>query len=125
MDLVERLMEELRITREQAAGGAGLLLGFAQEKLGRDEFIEVAETIPAISDIIGKAPRCDMAAPHPLRARISRWLGGLGDLSALVKAFGGLGMDKAMIGQFVSVLLGYFRERGGEGIEAHLESVLR
>lgn len=125
MNLVERLMEELGVTREQAEGGAGLLLGFAQRKLSSDEFVEVADTIPAISDIIGKSPRGDIPMPRPLRAALSRWFGGLGDLYVLTKAFDRLGLDKTMLGNFVGVLLRFFRERGGEHIEAYLQSALR
>jgi len=61
VNLIEQLMDELGVTRQQAEGGAGLLLAFAQNKLGGDQFIEVADSIPAISDIIGKSPRATLA----------------------------------------------------------------
>jgi len=125
VNLIERLMEELGVTRQQAEGGAGLLLEFAQKKLDGDRFVEVADSIPAISDIIGKAPRGEIAMGRPLWVFFSRLFGGLGGLYVLAAAFDGLGLDKKQLRKFVEVLLGHFRERGGERVEGYLGSVLR
>lgn len=125
MNLIERLMEDLGVTRQQAEGGAGLLLGFAQKNLARDRFVEVADSIPAISDIIGKAPRGEIALVRPWRAVLSRWFGGLGGLYVLVEAFRDLGLDKLQIAKFVEVLLDFFREKGGSEIEESLGLAFR
>ena len=125
MELVERLKEKLGVTRGQAAGGAGLLLHLAQERLTSEEFVQVADTAPAISDIIGKAPRCNTLAISRLRVMVSRRFGGLGELTPLVVPFGKLGLDKAMLRRFSCELLKFFREKGGVKIHEMLQSVWR
>lgn len=125
MNLIEQLMEELGVTRQQAEGGAGLLLGFAQKKINGDRFIKVADSIPAISDIIGKAPRGKIAVGQPFRIVLSRLLGGLGGLYVLAEAFDGLGLDKLQIRKFVEVLLRHFRETGGAKVEESLREAFR
>jgi len=125
VNLIEYLMDEMAVTRQQAEGGAGLLLGFAQEKIGDDSFVEVADSIPAISDIIGKAPRGEIAAGRPVRVVLSRLLGGLGGLYVLVEAFSGLGLNKLQLRKFVEVLLRHFREKGGVRVEESLGEAFR
>ncbi|MCA9229856.1 MAG: DUF2780 domain-containing protein [Planctomycetales bacterium] len=125
MNLVERLMEELRVTREQAEGGAGLLLQFAQHNLPREAFVAVAGSIPAISDIIGKAPRGEMAPVRAWRAMLSRLFGGLGGMAGLAEPFARMGLDELQIRKFIDVLLHHFREKGGAEIEGYLVAVFR
>jgi len=125
VNLIEQLMEELGVTRQQAEGGAGLLLGFAQQKLDGDQFVEVADSIPAISDIIGKAPRGEIAAGRPSRVILSRLFGGLGGLYMLAVAFDGLGLDKLQLRKFVEVLLRHFCEKGGAKVEESLRATFR
>jgi len=125
VNLIERLMEELGVTRQQAEGGAGLLLGFAQKKLSSDQFVEAADSIPAISDIIGKAPRGEIAMGRPLWAMLSRLFGGLGGLYVLAGAFDGLGLDKLQLRKFVEVLLEHFRKKGGAKVGESLGAAFR
>ena len=125
MNLIERLMAELGITRQQAEGGAGLLLGLAQVKLDDEQFVEVADSIPAISDIIGKAPRGEILDGQPLRAFFSRLFGGLGGLYVLARPLDGLGLDKTQVRKFVEVLLSHFREKGGTRVEQSLWTAFR
>ena len=125
MELFARLMDELNVTREQAEGAAGALLQLAQARLSQGDFVRVADTIPGISDIIGKAPRYEIPSRSELRAKLSRLLGGLGGLSPLVRPFARLSLQKPMIRRFVEVLLRFFRERGGPEIETLLSRVWR
>jgi len=118
-------MDELGVTRQQAEGGAGLLLAFAQKKLGDDPFLEVADSIPAISDIIGKAPRGEIALGRPSRTVLSRLFGGLGGLYVLAEAFSDLGLDKLQLRKFVEVLLRHFHEKGGARVGDSLEAAFR
>lgn len=125
MDLIERLSAQLGVSRRQAAGGAGLLLEFAQRRLNPEEFVLVADTVPAISDIVGKAPRTHYRRPRPLWEQLRRWFGGLGGLADLVEPFERLGCDKATIVSMVGALVDFFREKGGEEVASHLQGVLR
>ena len=120
MTLIEQLIDQLQVSRQQAEGGVGLLLQQAQTKLSRDDFLQVANAIPAISDLIGKAPRQVGPGSGPLRAAWQRWFSGWGELASLRPACQGLELDRAAIDQFMAVISSYFREQGGEELEALL-----
>lgn len=125
MNLIEHLVHELDITTAQAEGGAGLLLCMAQHKMPAPEFLQVADAIPAISDIMAKSPRYEANMTGPARAAISRAFGGLGGLTFLVGAFALLGLEKTMLPKFVTAMLNYFNQVGGIGVESRLQAVLR
>jgi hypothetical protein len=97
MDLVERLMDDLDLTRHQAEGASGTLLLLAQRQLPDEAFGHVAQAIPAVSDIILKAPRCGVAHTNPLLTTLSRWFGGLGSLQAVGEGFARVGVDQTQI----------------------------
>ena len=125
MEIVEHLVRELGVTTKQAEGGAGLLLGLVEQRLSPEDFVRVADAIPAISDVIGKAPRTIGGQPSPLREMFSRWFGGLGGLLSLAGGFEKLGCEKTQIGKFVETVIGFFREKGGEEVAELLRGVLR
>ena len=125
MDLTERISEQLGVTREQAAGGAGILLQVARDRLSPDEFVTIADSIPAISDIILKAPWFETPPPRRLLPQLSRLLGGLGSLAGVKSLFAKLGLPKASIRQFVKVLTHFFQEKAGPEVEALLLRALR
>ena len=143
--LVSTLQRKLGITREQAEGGAGVMLQFVRERLAPAEFCVIADTIEAISDLIGKAP---LVRDEPDRFRgwlhrwlvalriwwgrllrgeiwLWRWTGGLGPLASLSGKFESMGLPKSMIARFASELISHFRERGGEEPGRLLRRVLR
>ena len=145
VSLVSTLQRKLGITREQAEGGAGVLLRFVRERLTPGEFRVIADTIEAISDLIGKAPfaRCE---PDRLRGWLHGWLvalrtwwgrllrgeiwlwlwtGGLGPLASLSTDFESMGLHQSMISQFAAEVTSYFHDRGGEESERLLHRVLR
>jgi hypothetical protein len=122
MELFFRLMDELEVTREQAEGGAGSLLQLAQARLELEQFVRVADTIPGISDIIGKAPRFEVPDRGQLLAKVSRLLGGLGGLAPVARPFARLQLQRPMIRRFAAVMAGFFGEKGGPEIEAQLVS---
>ncbi len=125
MEIVEHLIQELGVSATQAEGGAGLLLELVEQRLSPEDFVRVADAIPAISDVIGKAPRSAGGQPSPLREMLSRWFGGMGGLRGLVGGFEKLGCEKTQIGRFVETLIGFFREKSGEEVAGLLRGVLR
>lgn len=124
VNLIDWLANELSVSREQAEGGAGLLLCYAKSELGRADFERVADSIPAISDIIGKAPRVELRRRNGLLVFLSLLCGGLGGLAALREAFASLGLEKAMIPRFVDSLVTYFEQQGGPEVRVILQNVL-
>lgn len=125
MEIVEHLVCELGVSAKQAEGGAGLLLGLVQQRLSSEEFVRVADVIPAISDVIGKAPRVPEGQPGRLRVLFSRWFGGLGGLTGLAGGFKNLGFERPLIGKFVETLIEFLREKGGDDVAALLHGALR
>lgn len=125
MRLVEHLAEELGVSARQAVGGAGLLLQLAQQRLEPAQFLRLADTIPAISDLIAKAPRTESLQSSVMRQTMSRWLGGLGGLLAVVDGFNRLGCDKTLVRGFADSLIDFFRNQGGEEVGELLHRALR
>ena len=125
MTLIEHLIDQLGVSRQQAEGATGLLLQQAQARLSRDDFLQVADVIPAISDLIGKAPRQVGPGDGPLRALWQRWFGGWSGLAALRPACEGLELDRAEIDKFIAEIGSYFREQGGTEVESLLVRVWR
>lgn len=125
MELVQHLVDELGVSTRQAAGGAGLLLQLASERLEAEQFLRVAETTPAISDLIAKAPHVKLLSNRGIAQTMSRWLGGLGGLLAVVDGFARLGCDKTMVRGFAESLIEFFRNKAGEDVGSLLENALR
>ncbi len=124
-ELINRLERQLGVTREQAEGGVGLLLQLAQEKIPPDDFLKVADAIPAISDLIGKSPLSKTPSGNGFLIWLSRLFGGLGGLRALVGPFEKLGLAKQMIPQFTRLVISFFCEKGGQDVELLLQRALR
>ncbi len=120
ISLTDHLIDQLNISRQQAEGGAGLLLQQAQARLSEEDFKRVADAIPAISDIIAKAPR--QAHAGWWRATWSRLLGGWGKLAPSRSAFEKLNLDLATIDQFTTQIGDYFRQRSGADLQKLLQS---
>ena len=110
MELYARLIDELGLSREQAEGAAGALLQLAQSRLSTEDFQQVADAIPAISDIIGKAPRFEVHPGGKLRAQLSRLFGGLGGLAPLEEPLSRLRIGKQSIPRCAEILRQYFEE---------------
>ena len=121
--LVGNLMEQLGVSKEQAQGGAGLLLGYAKDKLSKDDFSKVGDAVPELDSLLGAAPKKDA-----LGSLIGGALGGggnesLGMLASLSGPFSKLGLDEGMIMKFVPILLAYLQSRGGDGLMGMLGNV--
>jgi len=124
-NLIDMLVLELGITRQQAEGGAGLLLQWAQARMATDEFQRVADSIPAISDVIGKSPTQAPPSPRGWLAWFKRQISGLGSLTPLADPLHQLGLSPAMVGPLVAVVLQHFHEQSGSEIELLLKRAIR
>ena len=101
------------------------MLQIARDRLPHDDFVVVADCIPAISDLIAKAPQFESPRGPGLLAMVSRSLGGMGGLARVGAVFARLGLARSLVPSFVDVVLEYFGQRGGEGVQAMLRGVLR
>ncbi len=132
MELVGLLSNQLKVTDDQATGGAGALFKMAKDNLPETDYSKVAEALPGIGSLIQSAPKISESA-----AGFSEKLGGAAEgMGALSKAaenvnklaavsdqFSQLGLDKGMVSQFIPVILNYANSKGGETIMNLLKSV--
>jgi len=122
--LINQIIDQLNVSRQQAEGGVGLLLQQAQKRLSSEDFQRVADAIPAISDLIGKAPR-QVEPEGPLQELWQRWFRGWGPLASSRSRYKGLELDRAEINKFITVISSHFRERGGVELESLLSGAWR
>ena len=127
MELVQLLTQNLGINEDQAKGGSGLILELAKQKLGDGEFAQIAGAIPGVSELIDSAPQ----AGGGLAGAIGGLAGALGgggnvaNLAALAGGFTQLGLNPAMVSQFVPVILSFAQNQGGDQIKDILAGVLK
>jgi hypothetical protein len=124
-ELIDRLVLELDITREQAEGGAGLVLQWAQARLTTNEFQTVADSIPAISDVIGKSPIQAAPSPRGWLSWFKQQISGLGNLTPLADPLHQLGLSTAMVRPLAAVILQHFHEQSGSEVELLLKRAIQ
>jgi len=128
MDLINQLVSDLGVSKEQARGGAGMLFKLAQDKLSGDEFAQIADKVSGMDDMVSAAPDAAggglMGAIGGLMSKMGVGSNNLGALASLAGGFDKLGLDRGMVGKFVPVVLGFVRNQGGDSVGNLLEGVL-
>jgi hypothetical protein len=117
--LLNSLGSELDITPEQAIGGAGAMLGLAKNRLSEPQFSELSKSVPGLDQIAGNSAIGGLNGLGGLlgggsdkNALLDGLLGNVKDTNDLNNAFGALGMDTGMIGQFAPIILQYLGQQG-------------
>jgi hypothetical protein len=110
--LVSSLTSSLGVSPEQAVGGTGAMLGYAQNKLSPDQFSAVSNAIPGGSDI--------MKAAGPL-------LGGssLSSLADVQSVFSKLGMSPETVSKFAPILTDQVSKVAGPQVAGLLGSLFK
>ncbi|NET35661.1 MAG: DUF2780 domain-containing protein, partial [Cyanothece sp. SIO1E1] len=72
MSLIEQLTSTLGVQENQAQGGAGLIFQMAKDKLGDEDFAQIAQSVPGLGEMLQSAPGSNTAGGGMLGA-----LGGL------------------------------------------------
>ncbi|MBM4156930.1 MAG: DUF2780 domain-containing protein [Lentisphaerae bacterium] len=130
-ELIGTLVKQLGVSEGQAEGGAGLLFKLAKDQLGGD-FSKVAQAMPEVQGLIGKAPESGGAAK--ILGGIASMLGGegggaaagkLAGLASLAGGFSNLKLDSGMIAKFVPVVLEFVKSQKGQELFALLASALK
>ncbi|MDP4547124.1 DUF2780 domain-containing protein [Marinobacter sp. MDS2] len=106
--LVGQLTNQLGVTQAQAVGGTGALLQLAQNQLGQDAINNLSGETSGLSSLLGGGSGGGLA--EGLLSNIS-------SMEGVQSAFSALGMDAAMVQQFVPVVLGFL---GNQGIGSSL-----
>lgn len=120
--LLNTLGSELKITPEQAIGGAGAMLGLAKNRLSEPQFSELSKSVPGLDQIAGNSAIGGLNGLGGLlgggsdkNALLDGLLGNVKDTGDLNNAFSALGMDSSMIGQFAPIILQYLGQQGVAG----------
>ena len=127
MEIIKMLTSQLGVTEEQAKGGSGLLFKMAKEKLGSDEFSQVASAVPGLEDLISSAPESGglSGALGGLAPSLGGGAGKLGSLASLAGGFKNLNLDSGMVGKFIPIVISFVQSKGGDTIKNMLENVLK
>ncbi len=123
-ELVGQLTKDLKVTNEQATGGAGALFGLAKSRLKPEEFAKVAGAVPGMDGLLAAAPK-SLGEASPLGGVASAIPGGVGGLAPVAGSFKSLGLSPDMAMQFIPVLTNYVGIKGGAEVASLLGSVLK
>lgn len=127
MSIVDDVINQLGVTREQAEAGLGLIFKMVKEKLG-PEFSQVSQLVPDANQLINKAPTEGAAGGGlmDVLGGIAEKLGvsGLGKLVELVDGFKKLGLDAETLQKYVKVVLEFIESKGGTAVKDLLNQVL-
>lgn len=113
-DLISKLTGELNIDATQAEGGLGAIFKMAQDKLDGDTFGQLTSALPAVTQMIGKAPQEGGGLGGMIGSALgSMGMDNLGQLGALAGQFKSLGLDADMISKFAPIVTDYLKANGG------------
>lgn len=125
-ELVDQLVKQLGVNEDQAAGGAGVLLNAARDKLGAQQFGSLLGGVPGIDQLMNRAPGAGSGGGGLLGGVASALGGQQGALLAgIVSGFSRLGLRPEQARDFVPVILGFLRGRIGPQNAEQLERTLR
>ena len=114
-ELVGMLTKELKVTPEQATGGAGAIFALAKSRLNPADFSKVAASVPGMDGFLKAAP-APKKAESMLTSLESVAPGGAGGLASLAGSFKSLKLSPEMAGKFVPVLQNYIGSKGGSNV---------
>ncbi len=113
--LTALLSEQLGITEEQAAGGAGALLDMAKSQVDGADFSKLAESVPETADLLAAAPKLEVDDSPAAESLLDGGSGAqLKSALGLVSSFDKLGLDASTLKSFTPIVVDYFRNKGGE-----------
>jgi len=154
MELVDLLVKNLGVDRQQAEGGAGTIFKLAQEQMGSGDFSKLTTAIPDIGELAKSAPQqegtggglfgalgglaggggqssaggggglMDMVGKLASAAGGDSQLGQIGKLAELAGAFEKLGLDPGMVAKFLPIILAFVQKKGGSGMVDLLQGAL-
>jgi len=123
--IVQLLTNQLGISPNQAAGGAGSIFRTARENMTPQAFETVSQSVPGMDDLLAAAPALPATG---LPGGVSSMLGGgsnqLGSAAALASAFQQLNLSPDMIGQFIPIITNSLESTGGSAAAGLLRSAL-
>jgi hypothetical protein len=125
-ELIQRLIRDLGVDKNQARGGLVALLRAGEQNLKPADFKTLLADLPGADKLLRSAP-----PPSPL----SSIAGGLGSLlgsrssagrwAGLAASFSELGVDLATAKKFGPIVMDYVREHGGGDLVDKMKTALK
>lgn len=117
--LLPMLTSSLGVTETQAAGGMGSLLQLAQGALGATDYGTLSGYIPNSDSLLAAVPQTTTGSAAGLAGNLLGSSGGgltgkLVGAAQVASQFKALGLDAAMIPQYIEVTNQYLQTQGGQ-----------
>lgn len=108
-------LNKLNVKPEQAIGGASAMLGLAKNQLSGSDYSALTKSVPGVDKLTDSSQLSGLGALLGSSNKLSGLQNSLGSnvktTSDLDSAFGALGMDSGMVGQFAPVILKYLGDQ--------------
>ena len=121
-ELAGMIAKELKITPQQATGGAGTLFGLAKTRLKPEDFGKLSSAVPGMDGLLKAAPKASSSGLGSLGSALPAQAGALG---AVAGQFKKLGLSPDMVAQFVPILTKFAESKGGAGVASILAGALK
>jgi len=124
-ELVDMLVQNVKVDERQARGGAALLLKVARDRLGPQEFTSMLGGVSGLDELIRQAPQA--GGLGKLFGGLAGSLGGShgAALAQIVSGFGSLGLTPDHARQMAPVMMDFLRGKVGADTVDQLEKTLR
>lgn len=126
--LITQLTSQVGVSEQQAGGGVGALMKYAEQSLDKEQFAEISDALPELTDLLKSAPAVDEESSTA--SQLSSLLGE-GDtatkakrLASLRDSLDKLGLSTDQITKFVPVVIDYAKSKGGDSIAGLLKQAL-
>lgn len=111
--LAGQLQDQLGVTQSQAVGGTGALLQLAKSQLGADTMGTLTDKVSGLSSLLGGGSSLSKSL-----------LSNISTMNGVQSAFSALGMDPAMIEQFLPIILSFLGDQGvGSALMGQLQNL--
>jgi uncharacterized protein VcgC/VcgE DUF2780 len=121
-ELIGNLTKQLKVTPEQASGGAGSLFSLAKSRLKAEDFAKVSAAVPGMEGLLKAAPKQENSM---LSSATSAIPGKSSGLASVAGQFKSLGLSPDIAAQFVPILTKFVGDKGGAAVGSLLAGVLK
>ena len=119
-NLVDNIMTETGVNKEQAMGGAGALFEMAEGKMNAGDFKEVANAVPDMQGYLDAVP--SLGGGNSMLNSAASSLTGMPKVQAQFDKLG-IGADKVAL--FTPLVVSYVEKKGGKLLGGKLLNVLK
>ena len=115
--LITSLTENLGVSSEQASGGLGAIMNFAKQNVSSEQFSQLSGALPGMDGLLSAVPAVAEMSDGGLGGLLNKaaeYSDTLKSANDLKNQFDALGLDTAMISQYVSQAQAYLDTPQGQ-----------